>query len=238
MKTSSSSETLSSKDDTSLFDLEKGRSKSFNFEQSSRPCTFDPRNILGRLTKGYHMIIRKGTNRMVLFRFLLAKTVYSPDGISLEEYLLLYTLYFTFEENGDPLFQEKYKEFLVKALEFLTIINEIRFFPIIPTEEQRIMIKEFFQGYLPSAREYFGLCGQRNLRDSYRLVLHDAIEPRRFPPKKIIGVGYKDKGTRRNTAVDGSPSWKEVASFFSYRDREAEDSGFPSLDSPDVEDFL
>jgi hypothetical protein len=70
------------------------------------------------------------------------------------------------------------------------------------------------------------------------LVLHDAIEPKKFPPKKIIGVGYKDKGTRRNNAEDGSPSWKEVASYFSYKEREAEDSGFPSLDSPEIEDNL
>jgi hypothetical protein len=30
--------------------------------------------------------------------------------------------------------------------------------------------------------------------------------------KKYIGVGYKDHGTMRNDAIDGSPHWKEVSS--------------------------
>jgi len=30
-------------------------------------------------------------------------------------------------------------------------------------------------------------------------------------PKRYIGVGYKDKGHRRNITLDASPSWQEVA---------------------------
>lgn len=33
------------------------------------------------------------------------------------------------------------------------------------------------------------------------------------PPVRYIGVGYRDKGTAKNNAVDGSPSWQVVASF-------------------------
>jgi len=32
------------------------------------------------------------------------------------------------------------------------------------------------------------------------------------PPKRFVGVGYRDNGHRRNVALDGSPSWQEVAS--------------------------
>lgn len=32
-----------------------------------------------------------------------------------------------------------------------------------------------------------------------------------FPPEQYIGVGYADKGSSRDSATDGSPSWQEVA---------------------------
>lgn len=32
------------------------------------------------------------------------------------------------------------------------------------------------------------------------------------PPQAYVGVGYKDKGNKRDTAMDGSPSWQLVAS--------------------------
>jgi hypothetical protein len=35
--------------------------------------------------------------------------------------------------------------------------------------------------------------------------------PRKMlPPARYIGIGYKDKGSARNLAYDGSPSWQEV----------------------------
>jgi hypothetical protein len=45
------------------------------------------------------------------------------------------------------------------------------------------------------------------------------------PPRRI-GVGYRDQGTYRNKAKDGSPSWQEVASFG------VPDSGKPILTPP------
>jgi hypothetical protein len=38
------------------------------------------------------------------------------------------------------------------------------------------------------------------------------VSNRKLPPKRIIGIGYRDKGTARDPAIDGSPSWQEVAS--------------------------
>jgi hypothetical protein len=34
----------------------------------------------------------------------------------------------------------------------------------------------------------------------------------RTKPVRYLGVGYKDKGARRNESVDASPAWQEVAS--------------------------
>lgn len=38
------------------------------------------------------------------------------------------------------------------------------------------------------------------------------IPLKQLPPKGYIGKGYTDKGTARDTAKDGSPSWQEIAS--------------------------
>jgi hypothetical protein len=39
----------------------------------------------------------------------------------------------------------------------------------------------------------------------------------------VIGKGYGDKGTAKNEAVDGSPSWQEVASTASSLERRREE---------------
>jgi len=102
-------------------------------------------------------------------------------------------------------------------------MSGITIFPVIfraPTVEK---VRASFQDIIPSPREYYGLSGQRDLRQSFRLVLNDTLVPKRCPPVRFIGVGYKDKGTRRDTAVDGSPGWKEIGTFFSNQEREAEE---------------
>lgn len=198
------------------------------FEQSSRPYNSDPRDLSRRITRGYKMIIKKGTNRIVLLRFLLAKLVYSNEGLSLEEYLCLYHLFYDLTECSDPIFISKYKEKLEKVSHLLERMRGVRSFPVQYRKPTIEKVREFLLDFIPSAREYYGLAGQRNLRQSFRLILNDTLIPKRCPPVRYIGVGYKDKGTRRNSAVDGSQGWKEIGSYFSNQEREAEelDSSF------------
>ena len=49
----------------------------------------------------------------------------------------------------------------------------------------------------------------------YRTKQYDRIK---IPPKRYVGVGYRDQGSRRNVAYDGSPSWQEVATSAIMRD--------------------
>lgn len=57
-------------------------------------------------------------------------------------------------------------------------------------------------------------------RMSGRYQLKDATQPgvdvKTLPPKRFIGKGYGDKGTLKNCALDGSPSWQEVSSSEKY----------------------
>lgn len=194
-----------------------------NFEQITRPCNSDPRNLQERLKRGYKMVIKKGTNRIVLLKFLIGKLVYDQAGLSIEEYLLLFHLYYDLLEISDPIFEKKYKSDFEKLHQVLSQLSGIQVFPVICSKETGNAIMRILDKFMPSAREYFGLSGQRDLRQSYRLILNDTIIPRKPLPKRFIGVGYKDKGYRRDPAVDGTPGWKEVATYFANIEREAEE---------------
>jgi len=62
---------------------------------------------------------------------------------------------------------------------------------------------------------------------SYRVILRNPLAaPPKAPPKRFIGVGYKDKGTKRDPAIDGSPNWKEVAMARSREELMYETTGF------------
>lgn len=205
------------------------------FEQRTLPCNYDPRNISGRINKGYKMIVKKGTNRMTLFRFLLGKLVFSNEGLSIEEYLLLYHLYFDLSDlvEKDPKFGKKYEANLEGLTSLIQNLSRVTIFPVILKESSRELVIRRFQDFIPTPRAYFGLSGQRDLRQSYRLVLNDTLVPKKIPPKRFIGVGYKDKGSRRDPAYDGSPSWQEVASYFANLERESEELDSSILSLPD-----
>jgi hypothetical protein len=193
------------------------------FEQSTCPSNFDPRDLGKRILKGYTMKVKKGTNRIVLLKFLLGKLVFSIEGLNIEEYLLLFHLFFEMTEIQDPLFQEKYKEYLFRLNLLLSELGKIKEFPVHPTERSALEIGRLLEGFLPTAREYFGLAGQRDMRSCFRLILNDTIVPKRPPPKRFIGVGYKDKGTCRDPAFDGTPGWQFYARYFANKEREAEE---------------
>jgi len=65
-------------------------------------------------------------------------------------------------------------------------------------------------GFTFTACAYFGRRTFFNVKNVLKRV---NLKLRRKPrPKNRIGVGYRDHGTARNVATDGSPSWQEVAS--------------------------
>lgn len=225
------------KEQEPLFDHWNFIHKYENSEQSSRPSTFDPRNIESRIFRGYKMIFKKGTKQMTLLRFLLAKVVYGLDGLSLEEYLGLYHLFYDLTESKskDLFFLSKYQPWLERVEVVLRKMAGTKIFPVIPQDETKKIIEKLLEEHLPTPRAFYGLSGQRELRQSFRLVLNDTLMPRKVLPQRFIGVGYKDKGTRRDLALDGNPSWQTVATYLSNLEREAEEVP-QSKDSIEFED--
>jgi hypothetical protein len=192
-------------------------------EQSTCPSNFDPRDLSRRLSKGYTMKVRRGTNRVVIFKFLLAKLIYAKEGLFIDEYLLLYHLFYELLDNVDPLFVQKHSILLKRVQVIMVKLGGCKTFPVHLKDESKYEIKRYLDKNLISSREYFGLAGQRDIRDSFRLILNDTIVPQAPPPKRFIGVGYKDKGTCRDPAFDGSPGWQFYARHFANLEREAEE---------------
>jgi hypothetical protein len=70
------------------------------------------------------------------------------------------------------------------------------------------------QKLLPDACEYFG--NFIHVCDSRPFLNRVNFEPTKVRHRSRIGVGYRDKGHKRNLALDGSPHWQEITHHSDY----------------------
>lgn len=186
------------------------------------------------LTGGYSVRIRQGMKKMTLFRFLTAKLLYEDTGLHLEEFIILFEIYYKLREEQDPSFVKKYNDWFNQTEYIYKTIAQGKSFPMrFSRQEKADELASFMRQVIPSKSAYFGLKGQRSLRTSYSILLNDQLPPVRVPPKSYIGVGYRDKGTRKKDH-DGNPSWQEVASHYNELERReqeeiTEDPGIPPV---------
>lgn len=83
-------------------------------------------------------------------------------------------------------------------------------------------------------RTYFGV------KDEFANSLSVRIQsryPKRLPEPSRIAVGYRDKGNCKNSSVDGSPSWQEVASS-QLTDESKTESSTPVKEPIDAKRFF
>lgn len=192
------------------------RSSSGPLPESSDPML---QSLEDFLRKGaYTLKIKKGIKKKDLFRFLLAKMLYErEEGLHLDEFLVLWELYLQLMEtiSKDPSFREKYGEFFQNSFIFFRELGSQKVFPIRIEEQGHLQylerIAQVLEPMLPSRSAYFGLKGQKSLKSGFSLVFQDELLSRKIPEGRRIGVGYRDKGSRRDLAFDGSPDWREVA---------------------------
>jgi hypothetical protein len=178
----------------------------------------DPKmDLENRLKEGYRVKIKKGVKRITVFRFLLAKLVYDDvDGLHLDEFIVMNELFYDLLDAKDPNFKLKYDSWFTKISVFMQDISGCQCFPAklekqVCTEE---LYTKFLEPYLPTKSAYFGLKGNRELRSSWTLILNSSLSPQGKFHKSVIGVGYRDKGYRKESH-DGNPDWRECASHFS-----------------------
>lgn len=168
------------------------------------------------------VVFARKKNKVTLQRFLLGLLVFKPEKIRFLDLLALYENQLNLEQLA--LRDEKWRNKFGSALEACSkILRSYRFSERNYSKvllKIRREVKESLNGfYLP----------ERNLKtvyQAYRNAVHlvesrpDGKLKKHIPPKKFIGMGYGDKGSRRDPAWDGSPSWQDVALSDKFRNLE------------------
>lgn len=153
--------------------------------------------------------------RVSLQRYLVSKIVHDFDNVSFQDLLVLFDnlLWLQDKAASDPQFNEKFShplKVLTKLLKELKI-NQRTYKRTLRKLRKRF-IEELESFYF--AKRNYPQIKQRN-RDAFRFIMYvpDGTKTSDLPQKLYVGKGYSDKGTARNPALDGSPSWQDVAMF-------------------------
>jgi hypothetical protein len=155
----------------------------------------------------------KQLRRVTLQRYLVSRMVYEESEITFQDVLVLYDnlLWCQDKAEKDPSFQKKFGDHL-KVL--ADILKSTRFHPASFRTTLAALSLKFRAELIDFTFPKRNLPGVGiHVRGHYHILPHrESGVPRdQLPPKAYIGVGYKDKGRRRDPAYDGSPSWQDVA---------------------------
>jgi len=144
------------------------------------------------------------------WKFLLSKLVYEgKDSLGIEEEFVLPLLYDRLSNCTDRGWVRKYYDWFEQTKRIYS------FFTLYQRQRDtfrgswKVVKDPFFSGSLYSACAFFGRRTFLNVRMVLRRI-NLKLKKRPRPPNRI-GVGYRDHGTARDVAFDGSPSWQEVA---------------------------
>jgi len=153
--------------------------------------------------------------RVTLQRFLVTKIVLEPERVRIpEEILVLYDNQLWLEKKclSDPDFNKKFGS----SLEDLSkILKEVNFSRGLSLQTLRMLsqkLRNQLGCFLIPDRNYQGTKSRFSGLFQLRAAQQPGVPNKTLPPKRQIGIGYRDKGTLKDLAKDGSPSWQEVAS--------------------------
>jgi hypothetical protein len=151
--------------------------------------------------------------RVTLQRYLISKIVYETEVFDIQDLCCLFENQLWIEQKvqKDPEFQKNFG----KDFESLSILlKEINFqmeFTERALRRLRQKLKDNLsdlilpiRNYKDTGKHYSGLFSliPSSPAGKLRKLLQE---------KARIGIGYRDKGSARDSAYDGSPSWQEVA---------------------------
>lgn len=172
------------------------------------PDSHDPLNLTVSKTKSFSVRVKTPTHALMFVRFLLAKIVYRRDlkVLTVPEQFLLSESWDVLRKCNDPSFWKKNRQVVTN----LTYLYQWRKGHLNPNIDHTMWWKmlERIEG-LPSLHAYFGWWKTFQIKDWFRFK-NRALSSK-SSPKRFIGVGYRDSGTARDVAFDGSPTWQEVA---------------------------
>lgn len=152
--------------------------------------------------------------RISLQRYLTSKIAYEMDKITMYDLFALYDNQIWLESkcSSDIDFSNKFG----RSLEDLSVImkesNLSRGLNSQVLTRMSTTVKKDLHGFIVPLRNYPSFKKRFSGLFSVRTLKPPEVANRHIPPKRVIGIGYRDKGTARDPAKDGSPSWQEVAS--------------------------
>jgi len=173
--------------------------------------TVDARPGLLR-SSGVRVTYGRRIRRVTLQRVLTSKVVFHKNEVTEEELLVLYDNMIALHrlQSQDPDFNRKFGN----SLEELTsILRRTKVESLTHSERLNVLSTKLraLDGFYVPMRNFPGVWkrveGQFHVLPTQSL----GIPKKLLKSKPYIGVGYKDKGTRRDPAKDGTPSWQEVA---------------------------
>lgn len=152
--------------------------------------------------------------RISLQRYLVSKIVHEADHVKFQDLIVLYDNQIWLEQKSlkDPDFNKKFGSSLEELSFLLKQINFQKEFSAKALIRLSQRFRTNLEGFIVPIRNYQSF--KKHFSGLFSvLALKTPKEANKIlPPKRIIGVGYRDKGTARDPAKDGSPSWQEVAS--------------------------
>lgn len=165
----------------------------------------------------------KNTKQITLVRNIIAALVYESRGICLEDTLVLYDILPSLIEKAekDEQFKKSHGSGLITTYEIIKNSFNPTKFPYKPRKRVIEKLQESLQGWIPTRQAYLGWKGNFTREQAYE-VIPQGLNLRLlkvFKERSRIGVGYRDKGCRKDPAFDGSPSWQEVDRHTEYLDR-------------------
>ena len=151
--------------------------------------------------------------RITLQRFLLSKFCYFKEELELRDLCCLFENQLWLEKKC--LVDEQFHQKFGKSLEDLSIC--LKEFNLKTGKSDRAidqfskrLIKELPSLILPK-RNYKE--AKKKCNGLFQLEASKSLGllKKTVPPPSRIGIGYRDKGSAKDVAFDGSPSWQEVA---------------------------
>lgn len=178
---------------------------------TAEPLLVDARE--NKLQKGARVAYGRKLRRMTLQRYLCSLIAYEEDKVSFQDVVTLYDniLWCQEKAEADPHFRQKFGQSLTVLAE---ILKGIRFHPHSFRTTLKTLSRELkakLEHFIYPKRNLPGI--ELHVKGHYQVIPHreSGTLTKQLPRKRRIGVGYRDKGHRRDPAWDASPSWQEVA---------------------------
>jgi hypothetical protein len=198
--------------------------RTVNDTKSKTPAGLFPATVPGNSSRvelnhaGMRVTYGRNIRRITLQRYLVSKMVWQPDRVTFPELLALYDNQLWLEDKAskDPGFLSKFGGFL-ENLSVLLKGTRITYKTLTPSLRRlSTELRVAAEGHLIPERNL--ITTEMHVKGRFHVTptKESGIPTRELPPVKVIGKGYRDKGTYRDPAWDGSPSWQELATYFSW----------------------